>query len=583
MMRAKWLSVIKRFIQITFWVAGVVMVLLIVIGVSYELAYQSVIIPRVAIAGIEVSNLSVTEAEVKIKAEMENKPNRTKLLYNNQEMLDLSELKVGYDYTWAARQAFEVGRSGNILTRLKERVTAFKNDRQVNLPLIYDLDSLEGLVAEVESQINQEPIKPKLERGDQGGEINVVPGSGGLEVESEKLKRLILTNLGLPGERFIEVPTLRLMVEIDSIRLTKALEISNKWQDKSLRLFRGDYELTLKPERIFSLIGLGDSLLDEGELSRLSAELKARIEVEPRNAVFNFDNGRVVEFIAEVDGVTIDQEKFDKELGQAISQASADSLEIPVKLTRAKIRTSEINNLGIRELLGKGTSLYAHSIPGRIYNIALATSRINGVVIAPGETFSFNQAVGDISAATGYKTAYIIKDGRTVLGDGGGVCQVSTTLFRAILNAGLPVVERKAHAYRVSYYEQDSKPGLDATVFSPSVDLKFLNDTSNHILIQAKADSENTRLEIEIYGTKDGRKATVTEPVIYSQSAPPADLYVDDPTLPAGKIKQIDWKAWGAKVSFDYKVERDGQTIFEKTFYSNYRPWQAVFLKGTKT
>ena len=169
-----------------------------------------------------------------------------------------------------------------------------------------------------------------------------------------------------------------------------------------------------------------------------------------------------------------------------------------------------------------------------------------------------------------------------MLGDGGGVCQVSTTVFRAALNAGLTITERKAHAYRVGYYEQDSKPGIDATVYNPTADLKFLNDTENHILIQTKVDTKNMNMSVQIYGTKDDRVASISVPKISSQTPPPATLYVDDPTLPLGQMKQIDWSAWGAKVSFNYKVTKGDETLFEKTFYSNYQPWRAVYLKGTR-
>jgi vancomycin resistance protein YoaR len=123
---------------------------------------------------------------------------------------------------------------------------------------------------------------------------------------------------------------------------------------------------------------------------------------------------------------------------------------------------------------------------------------------------------------------------------------------------------------------------MDATVFSPTHDLKFKNDTANYILIQAKTDIPNYTLVFEIYGTKDDRTVEITKPVILSQSPPPPDLYQDDPTLPKGTIKQVDWKAWGAKVTFNYKVTRNGENITEETFFSNFKPWQAVFLKGTK-
>jgi vancomycin resistance protein YoaR len=249
---------------------------------------------------------------------------------------------------------------------------------------------------------------------------------------------------------------------------------------------------------------------------------------------------------------------------------------------KPKISTDKVNNLGIRELIGTGTSLFQHSIPGRIYNVTLASSRLNGILVAPGEVFSFNNALGDVSAFTGYKQAYVIQNGRTVLGDGGGVCQVSTTLFRSVLNAGLPVIERTAHAYRVGYYEEDSSPGLDATVFSPSPDLKFKNDTKNYILIQTVVDPDTLRLTFYLYGTKDGRQVTISTPAVSNQTPPPPDLYQDDPTLPVGEIKQVDFSAWGANVYFTRQVVKNGKTIISETFNSNYRPWQAIYLRGTK-
>ena len=330
---------------------------------------------------------------------------------------------------------------------------------------------------------------------------------------------------------------------------------------------------------------------DETVLRDFLENLSLRINIEPVEALFNFEGGKVKAFRLSKPGQKVDTEKtvflINEYLQNLITSDQIASenivLPLPVDVIEPQVSTEESNGLGIRELIGVGRSKFAHSIPGRIYNVSLAASRINGRLIPPGATFSFNEALGDVSASTGFQPAYIIKDGKTVLGDGGGVCQVSTTLFRAALNAGLPIVERWAHAYRVGYYEQDSKPGFDATVYAPGVDLKIKNDTVNNILIQAITDKVNASLTFEFYGTSDGRTVDISAPKIYSESPPPPDLYQDDPTLSNGEVKQTDFAAWGAKAEFNYKVIKNDETVFEKRFFSNYRPWQAVFLRGTKT
>jgi vancomycin resistance protein YoaR len=153
------------------------------------------------------------------------------------------------------------------------------------------------------------------------------------------------------------------------------------------------------------------------------------------------------------DGVQVDiQDLKNKVLESLVNLESGEqkqiSLDIPVTTTPPSVTTGEVNSLGIKRLIGRGTSKFAGSIASRIHNVFLASSKFNGVLVPPGSTFSFNKTLGDVSAYTGYKQAYIIKDGKTILGDGGGVCQVSTTLFRAVLNAGLPIIERRAHSYQ---------------------------------------------------------------------------------------------------------------------------------------
>ena len=327
--------------------------------------------------------------------------------------------------------------------------------------------------------------------------------------------------------------------------------------------------------------------LDEEKIDKLIEDISVSVNQPTVDATLEVSGNKVTRFIPAQDGQVLDAAVLkklllDKISIESISQDKVISIDLPVKVTKAKIANQEVNNLGIVELLGTGVSYFAGSIANRIYNIVLGTSLINGTIVAPGEVFSFNALVGPVSAEQGFKQAYVIQQGRTVLDDGGGICQVSTTVFRAALNSGLPIVKRTAHAYRVSYYEQRGfKPGFDATIFSPSVDLQFKNDTSRHILVQAKVDRANARLQVDIYGTSDGRRVEISEPVVSNVTPPPEPKYEEDATLTKGTVKQVDFAAHGATSIFTRKVYRGSELIINDTIRSNFRPWQAVYLVGT--
>lgn len=343
------------------------------------------------------------------------------------------------------------------------------------------------------------------------------------------------------------------------------------------------YRLFLVPQMIDPQFSYSQS-----NLEAVADQIAAEVDRPSQDALFEFKSGKVVNFQVSKEGFRVDQGSVRQFILLAFTQSLPRKtpivLSLPVEVVSPRVATSETNRLGIKELLAEGESFFKDSIPSRVSNIILASSYLHGVVVPPGEIFSFAEKIGTISAETGYQKAYIIKEKKTILEDGGGVCQVSTTMFRAALNAGLPIVERQPHYYRVGFYEQGGyPPGLDATVYPPSPDLKFKNDTRAYILIQTVVDKPQKRLAFRIYGTADGRYTEMTKPKIHSQTEPPEPLYVDEPTLPAGVIKKLDSAHWGAKVSFTRTVYGgDGTVKEEKTFWSNYVPWPAVYQRGIK-
>jgi vancomycin resistance protein YoaR len=327
---------------------------------------------------------------------------------------------------------------------------------------------------------------------------------------------------------------------------------------------------------------------NQDKLAKLMEPFQDKIYLAPVDARFSFQNGKVNEFRPSLDGQELNLEALNNKIAAqiltviSVKRPHIFTIIIPIKVLKPTMTTDKVNNLGIQELIGVGTSMFDGSIPNRIYNITLASTRLNGILIKPGETFSFDNALGDVSAFTGYKQAYVIQNGRTVLGDGGGVCQVSTTFFRAALNAGLPIIERNPHAYRVGYYEQDQGPGFDAAIFSPTVDFKFKNDTTRYLLVQTIVDPGTQRLTFELFGTKDNRQVLISQPVITNVTSSPDPLYIDDPTLAKGEIKQVDYAVSGANVYFTRIVKKDGKVILNDKFASYYRAWQAVYMRGTK-
>ncbi|MCB9813487.1 MAG: VanW family protein [Pseudomonadales bacterium] len=275
-------------------------------------------------------------------------------------------------------------------------------------------------------------------------------------------------------------------------------------------------------------------------------------------------------------------QNFDQGLSQNVNEKTKDLvLEIPLKKTSPQKSLESTNDLGIKERIGFGESYYYHSINNRVHNVSITSERISLTIVPPGEEFSFNKTLGEVSARTGYRSAYVISGGKTVLGDGGGVCQVSSTLFRAVLDAGLKVSKRLQHSYRVSYYELNSEPGFDATVYSGNIDFRFINDTNDHILIYSFVDVDNRYMNIEIFGTSDGRTTEISNYKQWDFRKPPAPEYFPTPDLPTGKTVQVDWSVSGIKTEFTHTIkDKDGNITNEEKYYSNYRPWSAKYMVG---
>ncbi len=336
---------------------------------------------------------------------------------------------------------------------------------------------------------------------------------------------------------------------------------------------------------ITAILVVEEDVIEEGQLrtyvgsqthpvaseKELRALLK-RLVREARPPRFIFQDGRWRG--VEKKGIALDEAEVLTAYREALSRGRK-SFRLPARYTPPSPSLKELYALGVREHLATGETDFRGSSAARAHNLLLASSKLDGLLIPPG-TFSFNQALGPVTEEEGYKEAFVIVGDRTEQGVGGGVCQVSTTLFRAFFLAGLPLLERHAHSYQVAYYKP---PGLDAAVIQPYKDLKALNDTPGHILVQRTV--QGTTLRFHLFGTKD-REVRWEGPFISERKPPLPPREIPDPSLPPGVRKQVDFAAEGARVEVRRTVRyRDGR-VREDKVVSVYRPWGAVYLVGPK-
>jgi len=310
-------------------------------------------------------------------------------------------------------------------------------------------------------------------------------------------------------------------------------------------------------------------------LAYLEKNIAPEINQETLNAKFDINNGRVDQFQGSQDGRQLSLEKSYQKIAQDWLTDGLLKIELTVTQEKADIKTGDVNDLGIKEIIGTGHSNFAGSPQNRRHNIAVGAKTLNGLLIKPGETFSLIKALGEINAAAGYKPELVIKGDRTIPEYGGGLCQIGTTAFRSALASGLEIVERRNHSYRVVYYEP---AGTDATIYDPYPDFKFKNDTEFYILIQTRLEGDD--LYFDFWGTEDGRLATQTEPVIYNIKSPGGTIYIETEELKPGEKNCIERAHNGADAYFDYKVTYGDGTLREERFNSHYIPWPARCLIG---
>jgi vancomycin resistance protein YoaR len=569
---------------------------LVSIWLGLQVYYQNSFYPGVSIQGESVAGLTQNQALDMLQSRL-TPPETTVTVIADEQQISSSSAELGlhYNYQSVVGQAFAVGHAGPHWQRAASIYQAATKGAEFSSQLVFDRPKVENLVRELKKQVDFEGKTPAASLGQTNSPatLTINPGQYGRSLaltptlvklaEVEKSQDLILE---------AEVASTSAQLSAEEIELAR--QRAQNLVGKSIEMRALDVKLEVNDQDLISTLSL-PSGYDQDAIDQLVTNWQEQIDRPPQNAEFEYDPDTlaVTTFVPDKKGLGLDTAAavaaFKSELTTIESaaqtpeeeQATNFELALPVVETNPEVSLAQTNDLGITERIGFGESNYAHSIPSRIHNVALTTQKISNTIVPPGAEFSFNKTLGEVSARTGFKPAYVIRGNRTELGDGGGVCQVSTTTFRAALDAGLDITKRLQHSYRVSYYEQGYKPGIDATVYSGDIDFRFVNDTDHHLLITGQADSDNVYMYIEIYGTSDGRTTEIVDHNVWGFSSALAPEYYDDPSLPPGTVKQIDWAASGVRASFKNVIkDKDGNIIREDVYSSNYRPWAAKYLRG---
>jgi len=477
------------------------------------------IISGVCISGINVSNLSKEEANKYITEKVNDKIAKTiKLKYNEEyeTTINLEQIEANYEIAKAVDEAFDIGRRQNIILNNYDILFAMLGKKNIELKVIINEELFNQIINDISSKIPGAVVQNSYYI--EGEQLIVKRGTKGISV-SEEFK----------GE-------LRNIAEIENDN--KELKIEVEEVDPS------DIDIQKIYEEVYK---------------------------EPQNAYYEKEPFKIYSHVNGIDfAITIEEAKN-------LIKEEKNEYIIPLKITVPDITTSELGTEAFPDLLSTFSTNYYVANVNRTRNLELSAGKINGTILAPGEVFSYNRVVGERTIAAGFKNAAIFENGKVVDGLGGGICQISSTLYNSVLLANLEIVHRTNHGFLTSYL----KAGLDATVVYGAIDFQFKNNRNYPIKIVTSVNGGVAR--IDIYGVKEPSDYRVEIQSYVLSTTPFTTKYVDDPTLDAGK-EVVDQAGTNGCKSITYKLlYKNGELISKTTISTDtYSAMQKIVRRGTK-
>lgn len=604
---------------------GLSLAVLVLAAVAALIMYQTIYAERIYLGvstmGIDLGGLTADQAKAAVVARYDRFAKTPIVLrYQGREWkatpTDLG-MRVRVDDTIA--RALAAGREGNVFDRLGGQLASLRIGSAVAQPVLeVDAAKRSAFLAQVAKEIDQTAVSAEVQIKP-GPQVVIQKGKTGQRLNVDATGKLIDQSISSLAGVSVDLVVDQVPSGLTDVGLAPVKAQAEKMVSAPVVLKFGDRSWSIARQQIASLIVLKEDqvasggkqvtvAIDEVGLTKIVAGIAADVNLAALNARFDYTGGQLKSIGSGADGRQVDNPATVAAIKAALAKDDR-TLSLPVVTIKPKVGPGDAGKLGVQDLIQQASTPYNVGTAERQFNIELAASRLNGVVLAPGDVFSFNREVGEVSykkiiwppgASTepvGYKQGFAITQNeqgqaQTIPSEGGGICQVATTLFQSAFWAGYQIVERNWHLYWIPRYGEPPTgiQGLDATIDQAyddsgklinSVDLKFKNNTDNYLLIQARTDKRN--LTFQLYGVKPKWQVKVQPPKIENVVKTDATMIRQpEPSFAPGFEMQVESAQDGFQATIVRTVLQDGKVLEDHSFVSVYQPAHNVTLYGPK-
>jgi vancomycin resistance protein YoaR len=524
---------------------------------AFRAVYADRVYPAVAVGDVPVGGLTVDDAVAAVEARAaELERGTVQFSYGGQSWSPtLAELGATVDIDGSVDAAWALGRDENAVSRLGFTNALLRDDQQVPLRTTVDPEVLAGWFATVNMELDQRAVDAALVV--EGTAVRIEPERIGTVVDEEAATAQVLGALEGLEPVAMELPTQVEQPAVYAADLQNAQsQLTQALAQPMIAQFE-DQEWALDPATLSRFITTdavrnGDGVnvqmaMNHNEMTEwLRQTYSGLVNRTPSDATVAWQAGEgLVALTPSVSGATLRSNAFAEQVEQSFFGDQA-SIEIPVVVTAPEIDSNNLAAMKINSMLGRGDSYYGGQQWDRDHNVELGAQMMSGELIAPGEEFSFNEAVGDITASAGYVDAGVIVAEQATRGVGGGICQVSTTVFRAALFTGMPITDWEPHTARLGIYENDGwAAGFDASIIqigsdrSQWGDFRFRNDTGGYVLVQSW--TSYPHVIVEIFGNDDGRTVEVGDPQLWGSGQDLEALVPRTVTYANGDVREAEF------------------------------------------